>query len=250
MPVRLPAARILCFRRPAFRRIAFGLCSAITGVTMAMPLQAQGSGSAWSLPDPNGLLTQVIRRIVTQDKPGGLPIAGYTEHTFGREETVAAVRAFTQNRAVVAPAIFSAVSEWPVAHESDAWPCAQSRTLADNAASNAALANTPAPSVVSPGVTSPGPASLSDVAATSDSAATGCGFSNALWLAVTKVERGDLPHELHVWYATRFRTDVQGSVLSATYSFCERWLRIGGVWKYDGFVRMAKGVVAPTIGQK
>ena len=48
--------------------------------------------------------------------------------------------------------------------------------------------------------------------ATTGGSAEGCAIPNSLWVAITKIERGDLPHELHVWYATRFRSDVQGTV--------------------------------------
>jgi hypothetical protein len=216
----------------------------MAGVIMAAPAQAQrATGSAWTLPDPNGLMTQVIRRIVSQDKPGGLPIAEYRERAFGREETAAAIRAFSASRVVVAPAIFAAVNEWPVARESDALPCAAPSGGTDGAALTEAAVTS-----AGPAPQTPGPITLTEAAAgATGTAAAHCAFSNALWLAVTKVERGELPHELHIWYVTRFRTDVQGSVQSATYSFCERWLRVGGAWKYDGFVRMTNGVVTPTL---
>ncbi len=170
-------------------------------------------GAAWTLPDPNDLLARVIRRIVTQDKPGGVPVAEYPQRAFGREETAAAVRVFAGRAVVLGPEIFADVVTWPVARAKDTLPCTSVPTIT--------------------------PASVSDAPPAP------CSAPNALWLAVTKLERGELPHELHVWYATRFRSDAQGSVQSSTYSFCERWLRVSGVWKYDGFVRMTKGVVAP-----
>jgi hypothetical protein len=176
--------------------------------------QPSGSlGSAWSLPDPNDLMARVIRRIVTQDKPGGVPIAEYPARAFGREETAAAIRAFAGRAVVIAPDIFADVMTWPVARAKDTLPCAAGAALTPASASG-----TPSQQ---------------------------CAAPNALWLAVTKIERGELPHELHVWYVTRFRSDAQGSVQTSTYSFCERWLRVRGVWKYDGFVRMTNGVVAP-----
>ncbi len=64
---------------------------------------------------------------------------------------------------------------------------------------------------------------------------------NSLWLAVTRIERGDLPHELHVWYTTSFASHGPTGPASHTYSFCERWLRVNGSWKYDGFVRVNTG---------
>lgn len=63
---------------------------------------------------------------------------------------------------------------------------------------------------------------------------------NSIWLAITRIERGELPHELHVWYTTSFAAEspTNGPTQQA-YAFCERWLRVGGIWKYDGFVRVA-----------
>ena len=63
---------------------------------------------------------------------------------------------------------------------------------------------------------------------------------NSLWLAITRIERGEAPHELHVWYTTAFAAEspTNGPTQQA-YAFCERWLRVGGGWKYDGFVRVA-----------
>ncbi len=62
---------------------------------------------------------------------------------------------------------------------------------------------------------------------------------NSLWLAITRIERGDLPHELHVWYTTSFAAEGPSGPTQQSYAFCERWLRVGGGWKYDGFVRVA-----------
>lgn len=63
---------------------------------------------------------------------------------------------------------------------------------------------------------------------------------NSIWLAITRIERGEAPHELHVWYTTSFAAEspTNGPTQQA-YAFCERWLRVGGGWKYDGFVRVA-----------
>lgn len=193
--------------------LAFGALLVALRPTLLYAQPVGRLGAAWTLPDPNDLLSRVIRRIVTQDKPGGVPVAEYPQRAFGREETAAAVRAFAGRAVALSPAVFDEVNAWPVARATDTLPCASVPTVTP-----ASLTNAP-----------PGP----------------CATPNALWLAVTKLERGELPHELHVWYATRFRSDAQGSVQSSTYSFCERWLRVSGVWKYDGFVRMTKGVVAP-----
>ncbi len=194
--------------------LAIGAVAPVALAPTSLVAQPVGRlGAAWALPEPNDLLARVIRRIVTQDKPGGVPIAEYPNRAFGREETATAVRAYAGRGVVVSPMIFDDVVLWPVAKASDTLPCTSPMRI------------TPENVVGAP--------------------PTPCEAPNALWLAVTKLERGDLPHELHVWYATRFRSDAQGSVQNSTYSFCERWLRVGGVWKYDGFVRMTNGVVAP-----
>ena len=62
---------------------------------------------------------------------------------------------------------------------------------------------------------------------------------NSIWLAITRIERGELPHELHVWYTTAFAAESPSGPTQQAYAFCERWLRVGGGWKYDGFVRVA-----------
>jgi hypothetical protein len=62
---------------------------------------------------------------------------------------------------------------------------------------------------------------------------------NSIWLAITRIERGELPHELHVWYTTSFAAESPAGPTQQAYAFCERWLRINGGWKYDGFVRVA-----------
>lgn len=68
-----------------------------------------------------------------------------------------------------------------------------------------------------------------------------CAAPSTVWLAVTKFERGDLPHEMNVWYTTSFIAKPHDQVIMNRYSFCERWLRVGGTWKYDGFIRVTSG---------
>ncbi len=214
----------LSTRRPAHRctgrghlrmvLLAFGLLT-----VSSRPAHSQGSsaGGAWTLPDPTDLVARAIRRIITQDKPGGLPIEDFPHRAFGREETAAAVRGYLGRTGALSAEAFGAVQAWPTARGSDSLPCAQVAGLTP------VLATAPPPSA----------------------ATDRCANPNALWLAITRIERGPLPHELHLWYATHFRTDTQGVVQESTYSFCERWLRVGGTWKYDGFVRVSRGVVAP-----
>lgn len=68
-----------------------------------------------------------------------------------------------------------------------------------------------------------------------------CAPTSTVWLALTKFERGDLPHEMNVWYTTSFSAQPHDQLISSRYSFCERWLRVGGTWKYDGFIRVTSG---------
>lgn len=184
--------------------------------------QAGARGAAWNMPEPADLVSRAIGRIVSQDRPGGLPIGSFANRTFGRVETANAVRAFLGQGTALPDNVFGAVQSWPSARSDDTLPCSMPATLGPPRAT---------------------PVSLRDNMATRDS--LHCSDPNALWLAITKIERGPLSHELYIWYATHFRTDVQGIVQESMYSFCERWLRVGGTWKYDGFVRVSKGLVAP-----
>lgn len=214
----------LSTRRPAPRRTAGGQLRMVVMVfglltVSSRPAHSQGSGAggAWTLPDPTDLVARAIRRIISQDKPGGLPVADFPHRAFGREETAAAIRGYLGRSASLSAEAFGAVQAWPTARGSDSLPCAHGAGLTPVAATDAP----------------------------SGAATDRCANPNALWLAITRIERGPLPHEIHVWYATHFRTDAQGVVQESTYSFCERWLRVGGTWKYDGFVRVSRGVVAP-----
>ena len=151
-------------------------------------------GAAWSLPDADILVERVYARIVTQDKPGAVPIAQYQRRFFGHDTTVFAVRQFMGRSVDVSATAFSAVSGW-----------------------------TNSPSLELPLCEGPGcPAPI-----------------NSLWLAITKIERGELSHEVNVWYTTTFAAESPGGPTQASYAFCERWLRLGGSWKYDGFIRVA-----------
>lgn len=204
----------------AHRRV--GMVVFVVGLLTVFPRpassQGANAGGAWTLPDATDLVARAIRRIVTQDKPGGLPIADFPHRAFGREETAAAVRGYLGRSASLAVDAFGAVQGWPTARAGDSLPCQLPMV-------------TPVVAAVAPTGAEP--------------AVDKCANPNALWLAITRIERGPLPHELHLWYATHFRTDAQGVVQESTYSFCERWLRVGGVWKYDGFVRVSRGVVSP-----
>ena len=61
---------------------------------------------------------------------------------------------------------------------------------------------------------------------------------NAVWLAVTKIEKGATPNVLHVWYSTSFAANTGGTSQRQSYAFCERWVRVDNAWKYEGFVRV------------
>jgi len=151
---------------------------------------------AWSLPDPESLISKALARIIAQDRPAGIPMTQYATRQFGRDASIEAVRRFRGT--VVSDNAFDAVSGWPVTPTLDATPC-----------------------------TAVGGA--------------GCEAPTALWLAVSKLERGPLGHEIHLFYTTSFTAPpaLEGQAPQAnTYTFCERWLRTGGTWRYDGFVRV------------
>ena len=149
--------------------------------------------SAWSLPEPNELIERVFTRIVTQDKPGAMPIAQFERRTFGRKETVDALEEFLGHSVDLAPRAFSAVDGWNDARKLDLPPCVDASC----------------PITV-----------------------------NAVWLAVTKIEKGATPNVLHVWYATRFAANVGGTSQRQSYAFCERWVRVDNAWKYEGFIKV------------
>lgn len=192
------------------RRMALAAVLA-AGVTMAAPADAQSTGrgtasapqssprsagGAWSLPDADDLVRQALARIVSQDKPAGIPVSQYVDRRFGRAESIDAVRRFLGRS--LTDAAFTPVAGWPDARTIEAPLCASA-------------------------------------------SGAGCEIPTALWLSIAQIERGDLPHEIHLWYTTRFQAppafDGQPPQAEA-YVFCERWLRVGGAWRYDGFVRM------------
>lgn len=169
-------------------------------VPVAVPLRSAASanarGAAWSLPDADALVQRVYARIVSQDKPGAVPIREYQRRFVGRQATAEAVRRFSGRDASLAPSAFDAVDGWTDAAKLELPLCE-------------------------------GPACAAPV--------------NSLWLAITRIERGELPHEVHVWYTTSFAAESPSGPQRNTYAFCERWLRVGGGWKYDGFVRVRSG---------
>lgn len=155
-------------------------------------------GGAWSLPDASVLIERVLTRIVSQDKPGAVPMNAYVRRFVGRAETIDAVRRFAGRSIDLSPTAFSAVSDWADARALDLPSCT--------------------------GVDCPPP-------------------QNSVWLAVSRIERGDLPHEVNVWYTTSFAAYSEAGVQQQRYSFCERWLRVSGAWRYDGFIRVTSGVI-------
>lgn len=64
---------------------------------------------------------------------------------------------------------------------------------------------------------------------------------NSLWLAITRIERGEVPSEVFVWYTTNFDAHSPSGPQKAAYAFCERWVRVSSGWKYEGFVRVKSG---------
>jgi len=207
------ASRVLI--SPAVKRLMFRLSiGACIGVSLAPgthPLVAQtrpkapaaapsssaaSGGSAWSLPEPSVLLERVLARIVSQDKPGAVPMNTYAHRYIGRTEALDAVKRYLGRSVELSPTAFSPV---------DAWTDARALQL---------------PSCVGTECT---PA------------------DNSVWLTVSKIERGDLASELNVWYTTSFAVFGEAGAQKASYAFCERWLRIGGSWRYDGFIRVTSG---------
>ena len=155
-------------------------------------------GGAWSLPEPSVLVERVLTRIVSQDKPGAVPMSAYVRRFVGRTETIEAVRRFAGRSIELSPTAFTAVNAWTDARALDLPSCS--------------------------GVDCPPP-------------------QNSVWLAVSRIERGDLPHEVNVWYTTSFAAYSEAGVQQQRYSFCERWLRVSGAWRYDGFIRVTSGEI-------
>lgn len=151
---------------------------------------------AWSLPDPESLVSRAIYRIISQDRPAGIPIADYHAKRFGRTATSDAVRQY--NGQSLAPIAFGPIADWADTRALDVEPC-----------------------------TAVG--------------GVGCAIPSGIWVAITRIERGELPHEINLSYTTQFTAApaLEGQApQTQRYTFCERWLRVGGAWKYDGFVRM------------
>lgn len=197
---RAPTRGVAAYSMPRCSLLIVGtlLCvtsalSAQRGPNAAARVSAVARVSAWSLPEPNELIERVFTRIVTQDKPGAMPIGQFERRTVGRKETVDALEEFLGHSVDLAPSAFSAVDGWNDARKLDLPPC-------------------------------------EDVS---------CPITvNAVWLAVTKIEKGATPNVLHVWYATRFVANVGGTSQRQSYAFCERWVRVDNAWKYEGFIKV------------
>ncbi len=151
------------------------------------------------MPDHADLVERVIRRIVTQDKPGAVPMADFQLRAIGKEATLAAVRSYLGRDAELPASVYASVADWTNAK--DVQPVPECTAAADST----------------------------------------CVQQSTVWLAVTKFEKGDLPHEMNVWYTTSFTVKPHDQLITNRYSFCERWLRVGGTWKYDGFIRVKSG---------
>ncbi len=104
-----------------------------TMLCVASPLSAQrasgagvrgsAGGSAWLLPEPNELIERVFTRIVTQDKPGAMPIAQFERRAIGRKETIDALEEFAGRAVDLTPRAFSAVDGWKDARKLDLPVC-------------------------------------------------------------------------------------------------------------------------------
>ena len=69
----------------------------------------------------------------------------------------------------------------------------------------------------------------------------GCPIPSAIWLAITRIERGVRPQDILLWYTTHFTVAPMGEgqlPQTQRYTFCERWHRVGNRWQYHGFVRV------------
>ncbi|WP_411279360.1 hypothetical protein [Gemmatimonas sp.] len=164
--------------------------------TRVVTARSQAPSGAWSLPDPESLISRAIIRIITQDRPAGIPIAEYSAKRFGRTATTDAVRHY--NGQSLAPIAFGPITDWSDTGALDIEPC---------------------PAV----------------------GGVGCANPTGVWVAITRLERGELSHEINLSYTTQFTAApaLEGQVPQThRYTFCERWLRVGGAWKYDGFVKM------------
>lgn len=158
--------------------------------------RSQGLAGAWSLPDPETLISRAIVRIITQDRPAGIPIAEYSAKRFGRAATNEAVRQY--NGQSLVQSAFAPISDWTDTRALDVEPCAAVGGV-------------------------------------------GCATPTGVWVAITRLERGELSHEINLSYTVQFTAApaLEGQApQSHRYTFCERWLRVGGEWKYDGFVKM------------
>jgi hypothetical protein len=167
-----------------------------TAQARATPARSQAAAGAWSLPDAESLVSKAIVRIITQDRPAGIPIAEYSAKRFGRAATSEAVRQY--NGQTLATIAFAPITDWPETRALDIDPC---------------------PAV----------------------GGVGCPTPTGVWVAITRIERGELPHEINLSYTTQFTAApaLEGQLPQTNrYTFCERWLRVGGAWKYDGFVKM------------
>ena len=176
-----------------------GVVARVPARGAAVPTPAPAAlGGAWNMPEHSDLVERVIRRIVTQDRPGAIPMPGFTFRAIGKDATLAAVRAYLGRDVELPTSVYASVGDWINAKDVLAIPeCAAADTT--------------------------------------------CVQQSTVWLAITKFERGDLPHELNVWYTISFTAKPHDVLITNRYSFYERWLRIGGIWKYDGFIRVKSG---------
>jgi len=171
---------------------------------------------AWTLPEVDELVEQALHRIVQQDRPGGLPVHAYPYRSFGREATQQAIDLFTGRPVRIAPNSLRDVSGWPIASAGDSLPCFP-------------------------------PSEAAATETLSGATPTGCAPTSAMWLALVRIERGEKPQEIRLWYATRFRTNAPGAVTSQAYSFSELWRRVRDrgrmAWRYDGFISVRPGIL-------
>ena len=148
------------------------------------PARSQAPAGAWALPDAESLVSKAIVRIITQDRPAGIPIAEYRAKRFGRAATSEAVRQY--NGQTLPTSAFAPVADWPETRALDVDPC---------------------PAV----------------------GGAGCATPNGVWVAITRIERGELPHEINLSYTTQFTAAPRCSTASAAASATTSPLRLANI---------------------
>ena len=110
------------------------------------------------------MVAKAIVRIITQDRPAGIPIAVYSAKRFGRAANTEAVRQY--NGRSLDPGASAAIAEWSDTRALDVEPC---------------------PAV----------------------GGRGCATPTGVWVAITRIEGGELPHDRYLGVHWRVGPDFQ-----------------------------------------